>query len=412
VHCVLHVYHQWRASLSLFVIGLGIGPLLVGPLSETFGRNIVYRVSYGLFFAFTFPVAFAPNAAVHLVFRFVTGFMGSAFLSVAGGSVSDMFADTSVANPMAVYTISPFIGPVLGPLLSGFINQNLHWRWTYRIQLVWLFTELLCLIIFVPETYVPVLLKWKAARLRKLTGNPLYLAPLDRQNKSLLSSIITSCCTPFKLLMFDRMALLLDTWTALLLGILYLTFQAYPIIFEKGHGFSVELTGLSFVGIGLGMFLSLATQPFWNRLFAREAAKHGGRAPPEVRLIMGQVGGVLVPAGLIWLAFTTYPHVHWVAPIIASIPFGSGVYFVFTSTFTYLVTAYRPIAASAMASNSATRSVFAAAFPLFAGPMYKRLGTVGATSLLAGLTAVMMPLPFVFYKIGPKLRAKSRFAVA
>lgn len=99
--------------------------------------------------------------------------------------------------------------------------------------------------------------------------------------------------------------------------------------------------------------------------------------------------------GLFWLAFTTYPHVHWVAPIIASIPFGAGIYFVFTSTFTYLVTAYRPIAASAMASNSALRSAFGAAFPLFAGAMYGRLGTVGATALLAGLTTIMAPLPCV-----------------
>lgn len=98
-------------------------------------------------------------------------------------------------------------------------------------------------------------------------------------------------------------------------------------------------------------------------------------------------------SGLFWIAFTTYKQVHWIVPIIASIPFGAGVYFVFTSTFTYLVTAYRPIAASAMAGNSAMRSVFAAAFPLFAGAMYTRLGTVGATALLAGLTAIMAPLP-------------------
>ena len=64
-----------------------------------------------------------------------------------------------------------------------------------------------------------------------------------------------------------------------------------------------------------------------------------------------------------------------------------------TATFTYLVTAYRPIAASAMAANSALRSTFAAGFPLFALQMYHQLGTVGATALLAGLTAIMSPLP-------------------
>ena len=63
------------------------------------------------------------------------------------------------------------------------------------------------------------------------------------------------------------------------------------------------------------------------------------------------------------------------------------------TVFTYLVTAYRPIAASAMAANSFMRTSFAAAFPLFAPAMYHRLSTVGATALLAGLCAIMAPLP-------------------
>jgi len=110
------------------------------------------------------------------------------------------------------------------------------------------------------------------------------------------------------------------------------------------------------------------------------------------------------------MAFTTYRQVHWIVPIIASIPFGIGTILTFTSTFTYLVISYRPIAASALASNSFLRSSFAAGFPLFAPAMYHKLGTVGATALLAGLTTIMAPLPFIFYKIGARLRQKSRFA--
>ncbi|KAG2151542.1 major facilitator superfamily domain-containing protein [Suillus clintonianus] len=406
-----HVPHEVTIlGISMFVTGLGTGPLLVGPLSEVYGRNAVYEISYALFFIFTFPVVFAPNITVFLVFRFITGFCGSAFLSVAGGSVSDMFPNSSIANPMAVYTISPFIGPVAGPLIAGFINQHLYWEWTYRVQLCWIFVELLMLVLFVPETYVPVILKKKARRLRKSTGDPKFYAPLDRREGTLASAILLSCCKPFQLLLFDRMTLLLDSRNALILGILYLAFQAFPIIFEDVHGFNMQMTGLTFIGIGLGMVSAISTQPFWNRLFAREAAKYNGDPPPETRLIMGQVGGILVPVGLFCLAFTTYPQVHWIAPIIVSVLFGSGIYFVFTSTFTYLVTAYRPIAASAMASNSALRLAFAAAFPLFAGAMYNRLGTVGATALLAGLATIMAPLPFVLHRIGARLRKKSPFA--
>lgn len=207
-----HVSHEVTIlGISLFVTGLGTGPLLVGPLSEVYGRNIVYQISYAFFFIFTFPVVFAPNIAVFLVFRLITGFCGSAFLSVAGGSVSDMFPNSSIASPMAVYTISPFIGPVAGPLIAGFINQNLYWEWTYRVQLCWIFVEFLMLVLFVPETYVPVILKKKARSLRESTGDPKFYAPLDRREGTLASAILFSCYTPFQLLLFDRMALLLDS---------------------------------------------------------------------------------------------------------------------------------------------------------------------------------------------------------
>lgn len=72
---------------------------------------------------------------------------------------------------------------------------------------------------------------------------------------------------------------------------------------------------------------------------------------------------------------------------------GISVLYTFTSVFTFLVTAYQPHAASAMAGNSFMRSCFAAAFPLFTAAMYDRLGTVGATALIAGLTTLMVPLP-------------------
>ncbi|KAI0374134.1 MFS general substrate transporter [Pilatotrama ljubarskyi] len=407
----LHTSHEVTIlSLSLYVLGLGIGPLFVGPLSELYGRNIIYRVSYVLFFAFTWPTAFPPHIAVYLVFRFVTGLCGAAFLSVAGGSVSDLFDNQHVATPMAVYTASPFLGPVIGPVVAGFIVQNTDWRWCYRVLLIWQFVQVVLLITCVPETYVPVILKRKARRLRETTGDDRYYAPLDHQDYDLARMILFSCSTPFKLLFFDRMALALDIWSALLLGILYLAFQAFPIIFQGVHGFSPEMTGLTFLGLGVGMAVALCTQPWWNQHFRREAAKYKGQPPPEVRLVIAQFGGIIAPAGLYIMAFTTYKHVHWIGPIIGSGLFGTGMYYIYAGVFTYLVTAYRPIAASAMAANSAMRSTFAAVFPLFAGAMYHRLGTVGATALLAGLTTLMAPLPFIFYKIGARLRATSRFA--
>lgn len=151
----------------------------------------------------------------------------------------------------------------------------------------------------------------------------------------------------------------------------------------------------------------------FSRKYRSLAEKHNGVLPPESRLLMGQIGAILAPtcsftffvkmkmklpltpriSALFCMAFTTYQNVHWIVPIIASVPFGTAILYIFASTFTYLVTAYRPVAASALAGNSALRSTFAAAFPLFAGAMYDKLGTVGATALLAGLATIMAPLP-------------------
>ena len=129
-----------------------------------------------------------------------------------------------------------------------------------------------------------------------------------------------------------------------------------------------------------------------RRLTDKELQKHG-TIRPEFRLIMGQVGAVLLPVGLFWIAFTSYRSVHWIVPILGSVPFGMGILYSYTSTLTYLVTAYRPIAASVLASNSFVRSCFAAAFPLCTKEMYDAMGTVGATALLAGLATLFIPLP-------------------
>lgn len=133
---------------------------------------------------------------------------------------------------------------------------------------------------------------------------------------------------------------------------------------------------------------------------------------------------------LFWFAFTTYKSVHWVStrrgylallhhsppsplpqilPIIASAPFGAAILYIYTSIFTFTTDAWRPVAASGMGANSLMRSLFACIFPLFSNQLYRGLGTVGATSLLAGLNVLMVPVPFLFYKYGASIRARSRF---
>jgi MFS family permease len=98
-------------GLTTYVCGLGLGPMFLSPLSEFYGRRIIYICAFGMFFVWLIPCAVAPNIAAMLIFRFFDGLAGSAFLSVAGGTVGDMFTREKLSAPMMIYTASPFVGP-------------------------------------------------------------------------------------------------------------------------------------------------------------------------------------------------------------------------------------------------------------------------------------------------------------
>jgi multidrug resistance protein len=167
-------------GLSLFVMGLGCGPMFLSPLSEFYGRRPIYLVSFSFFLIWLIPSAVAQNIQTMLIVRFFDGLAGSAFLSVSGGTVGDLFSRDHLQAPMMIFTAAPFIGPSVGPLIGGFINQYTAWRWTFYVLIIWSAAMLGGIILFVPETYHPVLLRNKARKLRKETGEVRWKAPLEK----------------------------------------------------------------------------------------------------------------------------------------------------------------------------------------------------------------------------------------
>ncbi|TEA15935.1 Efflux pump atB [Colletotrichum sidae] len=403
-------------GLSLFVLGISLGPMFLSPLSEFYGRRPIYLVSWSMYVIWIIPSAVGKNIATMIVARFLDGLSGSAFLAVSGGTVSDLFARHELQAPMLMYSLAPFIGPCIGPLIGGFVNYNAYWRWTYYVMIIWAFALLVAIAVFVPETYHPIVLRTKARKIRKETGDERWKAPVEKSTKSVVRTIGLSLLRPFQLLIYEPMVLNLCIFSAILLGILYLFFGAFPLVFTTNHGFNLWQVGLTFLGILIGMFLAAATDPLWHRIRARlmddleKETGVEGASEPEFRLPPVICGAFLVTIGLFWFGWTTMSWVHWILPIIGSAIFGAGTLLVFTGIFTFLVDAYPLYAASALAANAFVRCMFAAAFPLFGTQMYTRFGYQWATSLLAFLTVAMLPFPWIFFKYGKRIRGRSRFA--
>lgn len=405
-------------GLSFFVFGLGISPMILGPLSEFYGRRPIYVGAYVFFTIWMIPCAVARNIQTMLIARFLDGFSGSAFLSVAGGTVGDMFTRDRLQAPMMVYTASPFIGPSLGPILGGFINYNTSWRWTFYMLLIWSGINLVIITLFVPETYMPVLLRRKARMKRNETGDDRYKAPIEILDRSIFWTIVRSLYRPFILLTVEFMCMNLCLFSSILLGILYLFFGAFDLVFSDVYGFKLWQVGLSFLGLLVGMMAAIATDPLWHRNYLRLVRNNTtdpdepGMSEPEFRLPPSIFGAWLTVIGLFWFAWTIYPSIHWIVPMIGSGIFGCGVILVYSGIFTFLVEAYPIYAASALAANSFARSSFAGAFPLFGLQLYHKLGYHWATTLLACLTLLMAPFPYIFFRYGKRIRQRSKYGSA
>ncbi|KAI1402403.1 MFS general substrate transporter [Hypoxylon fuscum] len=398
-------------GVSLFVVGFAIGPLLWAPLSELFGRQVLFLGTYGALVVFNAGCVGAQNPWTLIILRFFAGAFGSSPLTNAGGVIADMFPASERGQAMAIFAAAPFLGPVLGPLIGGFLGVGAGWRWVMGFLAI--FSGALFILggLLVPETYDPVLLRKRAAQLSKMTGKH-YTSIIDHQQGviPLGEAFKVALSRPWILLFKEPIVFLMSLYAAIIYGTLYMLFAAFPIVFQRGRGWSSGIGGLAFLGILVGMLCAVAYTFIDNSRYLKIQEKHAGFAPPEARLPPTLVGSVFLPIGLFWFAWTNDPDMHWMISISAGVPFGFGMVLVFLSIMNYLIDSYTIFAASVLAASSVLRSLFGAAFPLFTSYMYRDLGIHWASSIPAFLSLACVPFPFLFYKYGAAIRGRCKFA--
>ncbi|KAK4684912.1 hypothetical protein P7C73_g5250, partial [Tremellales sp. Uapishka_1] len=403
------------AGISLYVLCFGGGTLLFAPLSEMIGRRMVFNITFPLFGAWSIGAALSPNIAALLVFRTLSGFFGSAPLTNGGGQVADVWQEKQRATAASLFALAPFLGPVLGPIVGGFVGENCGFRWVLWVQVIFIGVMIVLCVFMFPETYAPTLLRRKAAKLQALadqnkTGE-VFISKFDKVHRTNKEIVMIGLARPFELLFKELIVAAFAGYCAIVYGTLYMFFTAFPIVFQDHRGWSQGVGGLAFCGVGVGLVIGALINPLGNKFYAKAAlASAPHRPPPESRLPMCCLGAVLLPIGLFWFAWTSEPSVHWIVPIIASAPFGAGFLLIFTSMIMYLLDSYTLYGASALAANAVARSVLGAVFPLFAAYMYNNLGLEWAGTLVAFLSLVCTPIPFLFYYYGHILRRNSRYA--
>ncbi|KAI4119251.1 MAG: hypothetical protein LQ338_007309 [Usnochroma carphineum] len=404
-------------ATGIFLIGFGVGALFAGPISETIGRNPVYVGTLSLYMVFIMASALAPNIGAQLAFRFIAGFFGSTPLTCAGGSISDLWSPMERVYAFPVFANAAFMGPIFGPVVGGFVGQStlVSWRWTEWITLIISGLVLASIVFLQPETYAPILLKWKAAHLRALTGDERYRAEVEIRQDTFLHRLKKALYRPFLLTAQEPVIMLLALYLTVIYIILFTFLNGYTFIFVETYGFSEGITGLSFLGIGVGLCLASLLVPFIY-VFARHdlakiKAEGGSRLPPEFRLWFAMFGAPAIPISLFWMGWTTNPSISYWSPLVASVFFGYGILCVFISSYQYIIDSYETYSASALASVTLIRYVAAGGSQAYAIPFYENLGVHWTLTILGAISALCVPLPYLFFIFGPKIRKRSKYAV-
>ncbi|KAF2655002.1 MFS general substrate transporter [Lophiostoma macrostomum CBS 122681] len=391
--------------VSIFVLGFALGPMLLAPLSEIYGRVIIYNITNVLFLLFTILCGFSQNQSMLLAFRFLSGFAGVATITVGSGTIADMMPREERGKAISIWSVGTILGPMVGPIIGGYVAEAAGWRWIFWAISIAIAVVTIVAFAVLRETYAVVLLERKAARLRHETG--------DQRYRSKLASDLTptqlfkhSIFRPIRMLTRCPIVTIMCTYVAILYGTLYLLFSTYSFVFSEVYGFSASGTGLVFLAGGFGTLVGLFYVGNFSDRTLKKRAAAGKRVTPEDRLplVITLPGSLTFPIGLFIYGWSAQVQAHWIVPQIGTAITGFGSILIFIGVQTYLVDAFTEYAASVIGANALLRGTAGALIPLGGLGLYDRLGLGWGNSLLGFVALSFAPLPWILGAYGHRLR--------
>lgn len=357
-------------TVSIYLLGYVIGPMFLAPLSEIYGRRPVLTAANLFFCCWQIGCALAPDISTLIVFRFFSGVGGAGCLTLGGAVIGDLFRPEQRGFAMGIWTFGPLIGedlsiviitpaghvrmrwnsirlltgatgPILGPLIGGFIAETIGWRWDFWIVLIVAVLISITIEIFNQETSHRIIIEKKVQQLKKQTGRDDLRSCYDTNQGPKLSQrriLVNGLVRPLKMLVLSPIVLLLTIYISFTYGTLYLLFTTIPTVFEETYGFNIGLTGLVYLGLGTGTTLGwLVITLYSDKSVIKLAKANNGEFEPEMRLAMSIGFSWLLPITFFWYGWTAQYKVHWISPILSLIPYGTGIMGLFLPITTYVL---------------------------------------------------------------------------
>ncbi|KAI9813677.1 MAG: hypothetical protein M1827_003748 [Pycnora praestabilis] len=407
-----------RCGAMIFLILYAFGCELWAPWSEELGRVPILQLSLGLVNLWQLPVALAPNFASIMVGRALGG-ISSAGGSVTLGMIADMWESDNQQYAVAFVVFSSVGGSIFGPVIGGFSEAYLDWRWSIWLQLIFGGAVQLLHICCVPETRTTIMMDKIAKKRRKSGQSPNLYGPNEitpfRERFSVKEILIT-WGRPFKMFVTEPIVLVLSLLSGFSDALIFMFIQSFSLVYTQ-YNFSTVEQGLSFIPILVGYFIAWALfiPAIRRNVKDRQLHPEDEKAQYESRLWWLLFTAPCLPIGLIGFAWTSGgPPVHWIGSMVFAAIVGIANYSIYMATIDYMITAYGPYSASATGGNGWSRDFLAGVLTIPATPFFTNIGGKNhlqdASTILFCISFILVIAVYVIYWKGPVLRKRSPFA--
>ncbi|EME39453.1 hypothetical protein DOTSEDRAFT_38641 [Dothistroma septosporum NZE10] len=408
-----------RCGAMIFLVLYAFGCELWAPWSEEFGRWPILQLSLFLVNIWQLPVALAPNFATILVGRALGG-LSSAGGSVTLGMIADMWESDTQQYAVAFVVFSSVGGSILGPIVGGFSEAYLSWRWSIWIQLIFGGAVQLLHAFTVPETRTTRMMN-KIAKKRRANGETNVWGPdelVPYKERFSAKEILITWIRPFKMFLTEPIVLVLSLLSGFSDALIFMFIQSFSLVYAQWN-FSTVDVGLAFIPIGIGYAIAwlLFIPAIRRNIKEREAKPNDEKAQYESRLWFLLYTAPCLPIGLFGFAWTIQgPPIHWIGSMIFAAIVGIANYSIYMATIDYMICAYGPYSASATGGNGWARDFLAGVLTVPATPFFTNIGASSgknleyASTILACISTVLVIAVYVIYWKGPVLRKRSPFA--
>ncbi|KAG8169306.1 hypothetical protein KVR01_000051 [Diaporthe batatas] len=399
-------------ALSVYLLATAFGPMVIGPLSEVYGRSSIFHFTNIWFLVWNLICGFANSKGLLIAARLLAGFGASAVYSMAYGVLGDVWSARQRGRSLSLYLLVPLTGAAIGPIIGGFIVRYSTWRWMFwattilqgllELSSLWLFRE----------SYAPVLLRRRAQELRAETGDSRFHAEIEMREsgRSAACIISHSLSRPIRLLAFHPIIQIQAILEGLNYGLLYFALASFSSLYVSAYGESADMSGLHYIAICAGEILgSQLCGPLMDLAYRRLTSRTGEAYVPELRVPLMIPGALFTPVGFLVYGWAAQHHLFWLVVDVGVALLSLGMQVFDTPLHAYVMDAYPEHISSASAATQLLRSLLAFAFPLFSHSMYKAMGYGWGNTLLAFLSVgITFPAIGILWRFGAKLRGKQQ----